>query len=93
MDVCCPEWLDWVHGGLQFQAIHHLFPRVPRHNLRKLQPLVKEFCEDTGIKYTIYGFAEGNMEVVSRLEEISHQLEMLGKCQVHMAATGESGLH
>ena len=93
MDVFCPAWLDWVHGGLQFQAIHHLFPRVPRHNLRALQPMVQEFCKETGIKYTIYGFTEGNKKVIGRLSEISHQLEMLGKCQDHMAVTGESGLH
>ena len=30
MDVDCPTWLDWLHGGLQFQAVHHLFPRMPR---------------------------------------------------------------
>jgi delta8-fatty-acid desaturase len=29
MDVDCPQWLDFFHGGLQFQAIHHLYPRIP----------------------------------------------------------------
>jgi fatty acid desaturase len=33
MDIDCWSCLDWVHGGLQFQAIHHLFPRLPRHRL------------------------------------------------------------
>jgi len=93
MDVLCPIWLDWLHGGLQFQAIHHLFPRVPRHNLRNLQPLVKQFCEDTGIKYSIKGFVSGNSQVLGRLHDISHQLSMLGQCQDHMATTGDSGLH
>ena len=93
MDVDCPKWLDWLHGGLQFQAIHHLFPCVPRHNLRSLQPLVKEFCEDTGIKYNILGFVDGNKKVIGRLAEISKQLSILGACQDHMAKTGESGLH
>jgi delta8-fatty-acid desaturase len=92
MDVLCPIWLDWLHGGLQFQAIHHLFPRVPRHNLRKIQPMVKEFCQETGIQYTIYGFVKGNGTVISRLDEISAQLAMLVKCQDHMAKTGDSGL-
>jgi delta8-fatty-acid desaturase len=36
MDVLCPQCLDFIHGGLQFQAVHHLLPRVQRHNLRKL---------------------------------------------------------
>jgi len=43
MDVDCPAWLDFIHGGLQFQAVHHLFPRVPRHNLRRLQKLIRGF--------------------------------------------------
>lgn len=45
MDVDCPGWLDFLHGGLQFQAIHHLFPRLPRHNLKKVQPFVIDSAE------------------------------------------------
>lgn len=93
MDVECPAWLDFIHGGLQFQAVHHLFPRVPRHNLRRLQVLVKEFCKDTGIEYKIFGFVEGNKQVLGRLGEISKQVEILVQCQAYMAETGESGLH
>lgn len=93
MDVDCPAWLDFIHGGLQFQAVHHLFPRVPRHNLRRLQVLVREFCADTGIEYKCFGFVEGNKEVLGRLGEIAGQVEMLIKCQKYMAETGESGLH
>lgn len=93
MDVDCPAWLDWIHGGLQFQAVHHLFPRVPRHNLRKAQFLIREFCQDTGIPYSILGFTNGNQKVLRRLDDISNQLNVLLECQKHMAATGESGLH
>ncbi|KAK5994281.1 Delta 8-(E)-sphingolipid desaturase [Cladobotryum mycophilum] len=93
MDVDCPAWLDFIHGGLQFQAVHHLFPRVPRHNLRRVQALVKEFCEETGIPYSILGFIEGNRKVLGRLEQVSDQLKMLVSCQMYMAETGESGLH
>lgn len=93
MDVDCPAWLDFIHGGLQFQAVHHLFPRVPRHNLRRLQVLVRKFCEDSGIKYSIYGFVNGNKKVLSRLEEVTAQMEMMLQCQKYMAETGESGLH
>lgn len=77
MDVDCPEWLDFFHGGLQFQAIHHLFPRLPRHNLRKVQPLVIEFCKDVGLKYSIYGFGEGNGIVLSKLEEVAKQCTIM----------------
>lgn len=36
MDVACPEYLDFVHGGLQMQITHHVrsarsaFPSVHR---------------------------------------------------------------
>jgi delta8-fatty-acid desaturase len=93
MDIACPEWLDWLHGGLQFQAIHHLFPRVPRHNLRRLQVLVREFCEKTQIKYRCYGFIEGNGIILSRLEEVTKMAATMAKCQSHMSETWESGLH
>ncbi|KAL6831841.1 fatty acid desaturase domain-containing protein [Trichoderma camerunense] len=93
MDVDCPAWLDFIHGGLQFQAVHHLFPRMPRHNLRRAQTLVKEFCADTGIPYSIVGFVDGNRTVLGRLDEVSEQLNMMLSCQKYMAETGESGLH
>jgi delta8-fatty-acid desaturase len=87
VDVACPEWLDFFHGGLQFQTVHHLFPRVPRHNLRKLQPLVKEFCAETGIDYQILGFVDGNRSVLGKLQHITDQAKILTACQQHMAAT------
>lgn len=85
MDVDCPAWLDFVHGGLQFQAVHHLFPRIPRHNLRKCQKMVMEFCEDVGIPYAVYGFQEGNEMVISHLGEVAKQGRILAECQRSIA--------
>ncbi|PQK12985.1 hypothetical protein BB8028_0003g16000 [Beauveria bassiana] len=93
MDVDCPTWLDFIHGGLQFQAVHHLFPRVPRHNLRQVQGLVRQFCDETGIPYSILGFVDGNRKVLGRLDEVGAQLRILVSCQNYMAETGESGLY
>ncbi len=93
MDVECPPWLDFIHGGLQFQAVHHLFPGVPRHNLRRLQQLVIQFSEETNIRYKRLGFVAGNKDVLGKLGEVAGQLEMMLKCQKYMAETGESGLH
>lgn len=84
MDVDCPPWLDFVHGGLQFQAAHHLFPRVPRHNLRKCQGMVREFCEEVGIPYAIYGFTKGNAMVIGRLGDIAKQARIFADCQRSM---------
>lgn len=81
MDVDCPPFLDFVHGGLQFQAVHHLYPRMPRHNLRKAQKYVREFCGEVGIPYVIYGFGKGNMEVLGRLEEVARQVRVFEECR------------
>lgn len=89
MDIDCPPWLDFVHGGLQFQVIHHLFPRMPRHNLRKAQKIVQEFCDDVGIPYALYGFADGNKQVIGRLSEVSRQAAILGKCQRTIARSSD----
>ena len=93
MDVDCPEWLDFVHGGLQFQAIHHLFPRIPRHNLRRTQKLVQEFCREVGIPYALYGFVDGNKEVIGRLGEVSRQATIFAQCQKSLAERGDYSLH
>ncbi len=93
MDVDCPPWLDFVHGGLQFQVIHHLYPRIPRHNLHRAQKYVKEFCHDVGIPYVIFGFARGNKEVISRLGEIAGQLRVLEECRKVAAKDLIEGYH
>lgn len=88
MDVDCPTWLDFFHGGLQFQAIHHLYPRMPRHNLRRAQKNVLEFCRDTGIPYAIFTFYDGNKEVISRLGEVAKQVRLMEECRKSMSETG-----
>jgi fatty acid desaturase len=46
-------WLtDAALGGLNYQIEHHLFPSMPRPNLRYAQPLVAAFCADNGLSYT-----------------------------------------
>lgn len=90
MDIDCPEWLDFFHGGLQFQAVHHLFPRIPRHNLRSTQKLVQQFCRETGIPYALYGFVDGNKKVLGCLSAVSRQAAILAECQRTVAADQQS---
>ena len=44
--------VDVVFGGLNYQIEHHLFPTMPRPNLRHAQPLVRAFCHHHGLPYT-----------------------------------------
>src|SRR5215211_5254394 len=44
--------VDWVLGGLNYQIEHHLFPNMPRPNLRHAQPLIRAFCQHHDLPYT-----------------------------------------
>ncbi|KAA8521273.1 hypothetical protein F0562_011981 [Nyssa sinensis] len=60
LDIMCSSWMDWFHGGLQFQVEHHLFPRLPRCHLRKISPFVKELCKKHNLPYNIASFWKAN---------------------------------
>ena len=51
LNVDCPTWMDWFHGGLQFQSEHHLFPKIPRHNLRAASKYIRAFAKDNDLPY------------------------------------------
>merc|ERR1711968_333571 len=67
MNVDCPTWMDWFHGGLQFQIEHHLWPRLPRHNLRRARELTKELCKKHKVHYQEPGFIEGNIHLIKHM--------------------------
>jgi fatty acid desaturase len=67
-------WLtDLALGGLNYQIEHHLFPSMPRPNLRRAQPLIREFCRQRGLSYCeaslagSYAQALRHLAVVGRL--------------------------
>ena len=41
----------FIYGGLDTQIEHHLFPTMPRPNLRRARELVRPFCAEQGIEY------------------------------------------
>lgn len=43
---------DQLLGGLNYQIEHHLFPNLPRANLRAARSLVREHCAARAITYT-----------------------------------------
>lgn len=67
------NWLtDWFYGGLQFQIEHHLFPRLPRHNLRAARALVKPFAARHGIPYVELGFWDANKKCLATLRAAAY---------------------
>ncbi|CAA2965495.1 acyl-lipid (9-3)-desaturase-like [Olea europaea var. sylvestris] len=73
LGIKCSSWMDWFHGGLQFQVEHHLFPRLPRCHLRKISPFVKELCKKHGLPYNCASFWEANVMTVATLKNAAMQ--------------------
>ena len=44
-------WVDLALGGLNLQIEHHLFPSMPRPNLRRAHPVIREHCRRRGIPF------------------------------------------
>ncbi|KZS94071.1 delta 8-sphingoloid desaturase protein [Sistotremastrum niveocremeum HHB9708] len=78
-DVKCDPSVEFLHGGLHLQVTHHLFPRLPRHNLKRASVLVKEFAAEHGLEYAEFGFVEGNAEVRGVLRSVAEQVGILMK--------------
>ncbi|MES1917538.1 MAG: hypothetical protein MHM6MM_009251 [Cercozoa sp. M6MM] len=70
LDVDCYRWLDWFHGGLQFQVAHHIFPRIPRHQLRHLREKhLLPLCEKHGLTYHSLSFLDCLIYTLKHLRE------------------------
>jgi fatty acid desaturase len=62
--------VDWAMGGLNYQIEHHLFPSMPRCNLKKAQPIVKAHCEREGVSYQEVGLFRSYGIVVDYLNNV-----------------------
>ena len=70
--------MDFWYGGLNYQIEHHLFPTMPRCNLRKAQPIVENFCREIGVSYHATGLFESYREIFSHLHRESASLRRGG---------------
>ncbi|HJU00342.1 MAG TPA: acyl-CoA desaturase [Actinomycetes bacterium] len=69
------SWLiDFVLGGLNYQIEHHLFPNMPRPNLRRAQPLIRAFCSQHGLEYTEASLFGSYAEAVRHLHAVGAPL-------------------
>ncbi|XP_039025265.1 delta(8)-fatty-acid desaturase-like isoform X3 [Hibiscus syriacus] len=73
LDIDCSSWMDWFFGGLQFQLEHHLFPRLPRCQLRKVSPVVKELCKKHNLPYRSLSFWDANVSTIRTLRTAALQ--------------------
>ncbi|KAG5579460.1 hypothetical protein H5410_050087 [Solanum commersonii] len=73
IDIDCSPQMDWFFGGLQFQLEHHLFPRLPRCQLRKISPIVQELCKKHNLSYRSLSFFEANRWTIRTLRTAAMQ--------------------
>jgi len=66
--------VDFVLGGLNYQIEHHLFPNMPRPNLRRAQPLIRAFCQQHGLAYTEASLFGSYAEAVRHLHAVGAPL-------------------
>ena len=92
MDISTPTYLDFLHGGLNFQVPHHLFPRMPRFRFRAAADLLKTWVEEEqalvrerewklkegeGLLYKKMEFVEANRDVLGVLQNVATQVRFM----------------
>jgi fatty acid desaturase len=66
--------VDLVYGGLNYQIEHHLFPSMPRNNLKRAQRIVRAYCEAHGIAYYETGVIQSWREILGHYTAVSRAL-------------------
>jgi fatty acid desaturase len=65
---------DMMFGGLNYQIEHHIFPSMPRVNLRRARPIVRDFCLSHGLPYAEVSAFESYRQVSDYLGTVSAQV-------------------
>jgi fatty acid desaturase len=76
--------VDFLMGGLDYQIEHHLFPSMPRPNLRHARPIVQAYCAEHGVPYSEVGLFESYGIVMDYLNNVG--LRARGPFECPMAA-------
>lgn len=71
-DFCRNNWLiTYFVGGLNFQAIHHLFPRICHVHYPKIAPIVAATAKEFGVPYlyneSFWGALASHLRIISML--------------------------
>jgi fatty acid desaturase len=66
--------IDFLYGGLNHQAVHHLFPTMPRNQLGRAGAITRQFCEGRGIPYYVTGVRQSFQEILQSLHETAAPL-------------------
>jgi len=71
---------DFLHGWLNYQIEHHLFPSLPLNHYQKMQPIVKEICKKHNLPYRQEGVFKRARMTIELMVGKTNQLVI--KCRV-----------
>jgi fatty acid desaturase len=67
-------FIDFMYGGLNHQAVHHLFPGMARNKLPQASIITKQFCEQYSVSYHQTGVRQSLTEILGSLHLTSKEL-------------------
>ncbi len=70
---------DYLYGGLNYQIEHHLFPSMPRNNLRKAREIVRPYCMALAVEYHETGIVRSHREIVRHLHGVGRSLAVIDR--------------
>jgi fatty acid desaturase len=65
---------DLLYGSLNYQIEHHLFPTMPRCNIRRAHKIVRDYCGEVGVPYYETSIYRSYREILSFLHEVGAPL-------------------
>jgi fatty acid desaturase len=70
------RFTDLALGGLNYQIEHHLFPSMPRPNLRRAQPIVRAYCHSMQLPYAETSLIGSYVLVLRHLHDVAAPLRV-----------------
>jgi fatty acid desaturase len=86
------RFTTFLLGGLNYQIEHHLFPSMPRPNLRRVQGLVRDFCAAADLGYSEESFAESFRQIIHHLSSATLEQPPAAVLTDSCDLTGTTGL-
>lgn len=75
VDIDCPLWLDWFHGGLHLHSPHHLFPRMSRYHYRAVHKEIADMCTKNDMTLDVKGWFSAVASTIEHLRCIGLELQ------------------
>ncbi len=69
-DVTGGPLVDFFLGGLNYQIEHHLFPSMPRPNLKIVQPIIRDYCATVDLPYRASGVIDSYGQCLAYMRKV-----------------------